>query len=167
MGQIDVTENLWTDNEQLQADNKCLRERLAVMEEELTVATDKREWALRELEIVKSHWTKADSESETLRQQVIHHVERIGQQSEIITKLTEGAKARNWEWMELMEQFEVVTRTLDENKVEIGSLRDLLTECLDVYRDEPECRLDHNGWCQAHDCDNPCLAWRIKQLLRE
>lgn len=86
-----------------------------------------------------------ERDNEQLRHQVIHHVERIGGQSEIVTKLTEGAKARNKRMEELTEfLFEAIGD---------GQTR--------------ECKLEEDGWCAEHGSNNPCLVWRIKQMLKE
>lgn len=42
-------------------------------------------------------------------------------------------------------------------------LRDLLARV--VERDEPECRLDHNGFCQEHCYGSPCPIPEAKKAI--
>ncbi len=47
--------------------------------------------------------------------------------------------------------------------VDAHDLHALLVEF--VAREEPHCRLDHNGFCQAHLCGGPCLVARAWAAL--
>ena len=88
--------------------------------------------------------TLLERDNETLHQQVIGHVERISQQSQIIADMVEGARARNAKVEELTELL---------RQVQIS--------------DPEECRLDHDGFCQEHHFHAPCLMWRIGQILKD
>jgi len=63
------------------------------------------------------------------------------------------------------DESEVVARTaLKGERRRSAELANLLREFVD--KEEPSCRLDHNGFCQAHLCGRPCLVMRARKSLR-
>lgn len=63
-------------------------------------------------------------------------------------------------------EFIALARTmLPSLAAELLALRELVKDML-LFHDGP-CRFDHNGFCQEHMCDEPCIIGRAQELIHD